>query len=108
MIKGVTLRDRLRNDDIRNELDVESIVLFIEKSQLKWYGHVMRMEETRQPVKYHKWTLDDRSPVRRPRNRWKDAVQGAVIARGETLEHVEESELYADRKEWRTFMRHHN
>lgn len=52
-IKGVTLRDRMRNYDIRSEMGVESIPLFIERSQLRWYEHITRMEETRQPVKYH-------------------------------------------------------
>ena len=107
-IKGVTRRDRLRNDDIREELNVESVLVFIERSQLRWYGHVMRMDQNRQPVKYYKWTPVGRRPVGRPRKRWKDAVGEAVAVRGKTLEHVEEMELYADRREWRIFTRHHN
>lgn len=53
-IKGVTLRDMMRNYDIRSEMGVESILLLIGRNQLRWYEHIMRMEETRQPVKYHK------------------------------------------------------
>ena len=44
LIKGVTRRDHLRNVDIQNELDVEPITTYIEQGQLRWYGHVMRME----------------------------------------------------------------
>ena len=40
LIKGVTRLDRLRNDDFRNELVVESILDLIEMGQLHWLGHV--------------------------------------------------------------------
>ena len=108
LIKGVTRRDRLRNDDIREELDVEPILHFVERAQLRWYGHVMRMEENRGPLKYYKWNPAGKRPVGRPRKRWKDGIREAVAARGETLDHVEETELFADRGEWRTFTRHHD
>ncbi len=68
----------------------------------------MRMDDNRTPVKYYKWTPAGKRPVGRPRKRWKDAIREAVGARGETLEHVEETELYADRQEWRSFTRHHD
>ena len=83
-------------------------MFFIERNQLRWYGHVMRMDENRQPVKFYKWTPAGKRPVGRPRKRWKEAIHDALVARGETLEHVEEMEKFADRTEWRTFTRHHN
>nr|CAH7728866.1 unnamed protein product [Callosobruchus chinensis] len=39
-IKGVTRADRLRNEDIRNELGVEPVWSLIERNQLKWFGHM--------------------------------------------------------------------
>ena len=35
LIKGVTRRGKLRNDDIRIELEVEPILIFIERNQLR-------------------------------------------------------------------------
>lgn len=35
IIRGVTRLDRLKNEDIRNELGVEAILVFIERSQLR-------------------------------------------------------------------------
>lgn len=108
LIKGVTRRDRLSNDDIRNELNIESILEFVERNQLRWYGHVMRMEEERYPAKYYQWQPREKRPVGRPRKRWRDGVREAIEARGSTMEVVEEEEYYVDRARWRSFVRHHN
>jgi len=52
LIKGVTRKNILRNEDIRAELQVKSILEFIEDSQLRWYGHMRRMT----PVELHNVT----------------------------------------------------
>ena len=44
----MTLRDRMRSEDIRRELRVESITTKIRTARLRWYGHVRRMEEGKQ------------------------------------------------------------
>src|SRR5690606_19463265 len=46
-IVGVTRMDRIRNDDIRMDLGVEPLLLSVEKSQMRWYGHVLRMAPNR-------------------------------------------------------------
>ena len=107
LIMGVTMWDRLRNDYIREQLGVESVLVFIERSQLRWYGHVMRMEDRRYPLKYYNWRPEGRRPVGRPRKRWRDAINEAVTERGTTLNLVEETEMYDDRSEWRNFAGNH-
>lgn len=52
LIKGVTYRDRMRHADRRDELNVETILHFIERTQLMWHGHVTGMN--RIPPKYYK------------------------------------------------------
>lgn len=47
-VKGITNRDRLRNDKLRKELKVEYVLDKIEKQQLQWFGHVMERVEERQ------------------------------------------------------------
>ena len=61
LIKGVTRLDRLRNEDIRRELEVEDILRFVERGQLRWYGHVKRMDENRYPKKYMDWIPEGRN-----------------------------------------------
>lgn len=43
----VIKRDKLRNVDINNELNVISDLDFLERAQLLWFGYVMWMEEDR-------------------------------------------------------------
>ena len=68
-VKGVTRRDRVRNPDIRRELRVEPLLEEIERIQLRWYGHVMRMTDNRLPRKYLLWQPSGSRPVGRPRKR---------------------------------------
>ena len=49
-IKGITRRDVVRNEVMRQQLKVESILKKIHKQQLEWFGHLMRMNNSR-PVK---------------------------------------------------------
>lgn len=88
-------------------MNTEAILEFVERNQLRWYGHVMRMEEERYPAKFYQWKPRGRSPVGRPRKRRSDGVREAIEARGSAMEMVEE-EHYADRARWRSFVRHHN
>ena len=46
-IMGVTRLDRVRNTVIRETLGVEPLLLSVEKAQLRWYGHVLRMARDR-------------------------------------------------------------
>ena len=46
LIMRVTRKDRMRNSRIREEL-VTPLLEDIERGKLRWYGHVMRMEEER-------------------------------------------------------------
>ena len=104
-IRGVTRRDRMRNSQIRAELQVVPLLEDIERNKLRWYGHVMRMTDDRKPKKYLQWRPAGRRPVGRPRRRWIEGVGSALTARGTSLGEVEESRRYEDRGEWRSFLR---
>ena len=36
---GLTLLDKVKTADIRESLNIESLLLRLETSQLRWYGH---------------------------------------------------------------------
>uniref|UniRef100_A0A3P9D6Y1 Uncharacterized protein n=1 Tax=Maylandia zebra TaxID=106582 RepID=A0A3P9D6Y1_9CICH len=42
-VAGLSLRDRVRSSAIREGLRVEQLLLHIERSQLRWFGHLARM-----------------------------------------------------------------
>ena len=103
LIKGVTRLDRIRNADIRRELGISNILELIERGQLRWYGHVKRMEASRYPKQFLEWMPDGRRPVGRPRTRWKDNIEKAVQKRGSTLQNIDREEVFLDRVQWGRF-----
>ena len=96
-IMGVSLRDRIRSEDIRAKLGVVNITEKLKEMRLRWYGHVQRSE------RYIKTALD--MPVTgtrsrgRQRMRWKDCVTTDMRERGLTLKDAH------DRSKWRRLSR---
>ena len=85
MIRRVTRRDMLSNESFRSELGVESIITSVETDQLRWYGHMKRMEEYRTPRRWYDWVLDTKRPLGRPRKRWDQNVDEAPQKQGTSL-----------------------
>ena len=50
-IMGKTRRDRIRNERIREALKQKSVDEILQKIQLKWFGHVVRMTREESPNK---------------------------------------------------------
>ena len=48
-MEGVTLFNKVRSSEIRKSLNIEPLLLRIERSQLRWFGHVSRMPQERLP-----------------------------------------------------------
>ena len=46
-VGGLSLLDKVKSSDIRQSLNIEPLLLRIERSQLRWYGHVTRMSNER-------------------------------------------------------------
>jgi hypothetical protein len=51
---GKTMRNRIRNTYIREELKMEEIQNQIKRSRFRWLGHVTRMDEHSMPKRYWK------------------------------------------------------
>ena len=53
----ISRKDKIRNTIITQKMNVtRSLLDDIKTKQLKWYGHVQRMEEGRLPKKVMKWS----------------------------------------------------
>jgi hypothetical protein len=96
-ILGVTLRDRIRNEDIRQQLGVKSTITeVIRERRLKWFGHVMRRpEDSILGVSYRRDFTAPR-PRGRPPKRWKDQI---FLDTGRPLRACEEAAQ--EREDWR-------
>ena len=74
-ITGITLRDKVKSVDIRNELGVNSIQEKVRDMRLRWYGHMQRMEETNKVRAVVNMRVPGKRPRGRPRARWMDCVR---------------------------------
>ncbi|KAI3354167.1 hypothetical protein L3Q82_018703, partial [Scortum barcoo] len=70
-VAGRSLRDRVRSSVTREELGVEPLLLRIERSQLRWLGHLFRMPPGRLPREVFQACPTGRRPRGRPRTRWR-------------------------------------
>ncbi|KAJ7991217.1 hypothetical protein DPEC_G00295030 [Dallia pectoralis] len=73
-VAGLSLRDRVRISVIREELGEELLLLCVERSQLRWFGHLVRMPPGRLPREVFQARPAGRRPRGRPRTRWRDYI----------------------------------
>ena len=74
-IEGVTLFIKMRSSEIRKSLNIEPLLLRIERSQLRWFGHVSKMPQERLPKQALLAKANRKRPVGRPRTRWTDYIE---------------------------------
>ena len=99
-IEVVTLFNKVRSSEIRKSLNIEPLLLRIERSQLRWFGHVSRMPQERLPKQALHAKANGRRPVGRPRTRWTDYIDDLGWNRL-GLRPSEMMEVMEDREVWR-------
>ena len=88
-ISGLSLLDKVKSADIRESLNIESLLFRLERSQLRWYGHVTRMSQERTAKKLLCSAPIGRRPRGRPRTRWRDYAKDLSWSRlGIPAEHI--------------------
>ncbi|XP_030746469.1 uncharacterized protein LOC115875208 [Sitophilus oryzae] len=93
---GKSKPDRVRNERIQNFMGVKHRKSEdIKINQLKWYGHVQRMEESRIPKKILNWTPQGKRKRGRPRWSWRGGIDGDIRTGG-----IDEN-LWTDRDQWK-------
>ena len=104
-VAGVTLLDRVRNTAIREDLGVEPLLLRIERSQLRWLGHVLRMPPERLVKQVLLSNPVGTRPRGRPRRRWKDQVSQICSERLSLENWADIISVAEDRDKWRGLLR---
>ena len=74
-IEGVALFNKMCSSEFRKSLNIEPLLLRIERSQLRWFGHVSRMPQERFPKQALFAKANGRRPVGRFRTRWTDYIE---------------------------------
>lgn len=101
-VVGKTKRDKIRNQTIRTSLDIQPLQDRVYQAQLRWFGHLNRMDDQR--IAKRAWEarlggLDRNRPRGRPRKTWDDSIQELLKNRKVTWERAKKMSL--NRKEWR-------
>uniref|UniRef100_A0A8C6KZX9 Reverse transcriptase domain-containing protein n=1 Tax=Nothobranchius furzeri TaxID=105023 RepID=A0A8C6KZX9_NOTFU len=73
-VTGLSFRDRVRSSVIREGLGVDPLLLHVERIQLRWLGHLVRMLPGCLPGEVFRPRPTGRRPKGRPRTRWRDSV----------------------------------
>ena len=72
-IEGVTLFIKVHSPKIRKSFNIKQLLLRIERSQLRWFGHIHRMLQEPLPKQALLAKANGRSPVGRPR--WTNYIE---------------------------------
>jgi hypothetical protein len=81
---GKTRRDKIRNEMIRMNLGIQPLHNKMEQAQLRWFGHLNRMDEeklTKQVWEARTEELGMKRPRGRPRRTWNDNIQEHHVER---------------------------
>ena len=103
-ILGIRWQDKISNLEVLDRAKSTSIEAMIVKIQLRWTGHVIRMDDTRIPkqLRYGELSLGKRHQGR-PRKRFKDCIKSHLAHAGIGIKQLEHHAL--DRNGWRALIK---
>lgn len=79
---GVTKLDKIRNEHIRQKVQVGSFAEKVRESRLRWFGHVLRREEEYVGKRILSMTLPGKRKRGRPKRRYMDGINEDMRAVG--------------------------
>ena len=82
---NVTRRDRFKNDTIRTLIGTEPLQEYINRQQIKWFGHIIRMMPNETPSIAYTSKHSGRRARGRPRKRWIDGIKEILNTRNMTV-----------------------
>ena len=80
-VMGSFLVDKVKSTDIQQSLNIEPLLLCIERSRLRWYGHVTRMSHERIAKQQIDAFPSGKRLRGRPRTRWRDYAKDLAWSR---------------------------
>ena len=72
---NVKVKDRVLSRELRERLGMDDIVLILQQNRLRWYGHVLRKEDTDWVKKCMEYEVEGSRPRGRPKRTWREVVQ---------------------------------
>ena len=78
---NVKVKDRVPSKELIERLGIDDIILILQQNRLRWYGHVLRKEDTDWVKKFMEYEVESSRPRGRPKRTWKEVVQKDCQAR---------------------------
>ena len=96
---NVKVKDRVPSKELRERLGIDDIVLILQQNRLRWYGHVLRKEDTDWVKKCMEYEVEGSRPRGRPKRTWREVVQKDCQARNLNREDA------VDRSRWKKLIK---
>jgi len=78
---NVKVKDRVPIKELRERLGIDDIIFILQQNRLRWYGHVLRKEDTDWVKKCMEYEVEGSRQRGRPKRTWKEVVQKDSQAR---------------------------
>ena len=72
---GHTLKDHVRNEEIRKKMGIENIAVQCVKARLRWFGHVKRRDDEYVGCRVMEMVPPGKRKRGRPKLRWMDCIR---------------------------------
>jgi len=79
---GVKLNERKKSEELRERIGLEPVSLMIEKSRLRWFGHVERKDDNDWVRHCIAWEVEGIRQRGRPKKTWWDCVKNDMESLG--------------------------
>ena len=99
-VAGLTLPDKIRSSTMRESLKAESLLLHIERLQLRWLGYVLRMPHEKLAHQVFEAMPHGKRPVGRPRLTWRKYIACLCQERSD-LAWTDVNTAVKDRNRWK-------
>jgi hypothetical protein len=93
---------KLHNEELHDLYSSPSIIRIIRPRRMRWAGHVARMGEKKNVYRLLVGKLEGKTPLRRPRRRWRDTIKVDLLEVG--LGGVNWIDLAQDRYSWKSLV----
>ena len=72
---GIKAKDRDPSKELRERLGLDNIILGLQQNRLRWYGHVLRKEDSDWVKKCMEYEVEGALPRGSPKKTWIEVVQ---------------------------------
>ena len=105
---GKTRLDKIKNENIRQQLEIVPIAEKMRDSRLRWYGHTLRSNEDTVAKTALDLTVEGKRKRGRPKQRWEKVLENDMEHRGILIQDSENRTLWKQKATTRVPKRREN